>query len=104
MQFESDRISQLSAEVSAFSIESAVLIAAAATQVATALWLQGKPEFLQLDKRDTRSSLSRNGLVAPLLGQEDAEVVREILMAERGKIGKNWQGESFERQFSLCEH
>eukprot|EP01048_Picozoa_sp_COSAG05_P011532 COSAG05_NODE_1092_length_5914_cov_16.615305_1_plen_803_part_00 len=84
--------------------ESAALIAAAATQVATALWLQGKPEFLQLDKRDTRSSLSRNGLVAPLLGQEDAEMVREILMAERGKIGKNWQGESFERQFSLCEH
>jgi hypothetical protein len=43
-------------------------------------------------------------LTAPLLGQEGAEAVRELLMAERGKVGKNWQGESFEREFSLCEH
>jgi hypothetical protein len=79
-------------------------IVVAAQQVAEALWLQGVCVFQQADKRDTRSSLSKNNLVAPLLVQKDAEAIREILMAERGKIGRNWQGDSFERQFSLCEH
>ena len=80
------------------------LVVVAAQQVAEALWLQKRPQFEQLDLRDKRSALARRGLTAPLLWQEDAEAVRELLMAERGKIGKNWQGGSFEREFSLCEH
>jgi hypothetical protein len=87
-----------------FSTSQCQQIASAAQQVAEALWLRKKPQFEQLDPRDKRSSLHRRGLTAPLLGQEGAEAVRELLMAERGKVGKNWQGESFEREFSLCEH
>ena len=33
-----------------------------------------------------------------------AALAEQLLMAERGKVGQNWQGESFEREFSLCEH
>ena len=29
---------------------------------------------------------------------------RELLMAERGVVGTDFNGKSFEREFSLCEH
>lgn len=96
--------SQDQQDATSFSTSQCQQIASAAQQVAEALWLRKKPQFEQLDPRDKRSSLHRRGLTAPLLGQEGAEAVRELLMAERGQVGKNWQGESFEREFSLCEH
>ena len=102
--FEAGRVAAENAVVPGPDDGAPLIIVAAAQRVAEALWLQGKAVCQQVDKRDTRSSVCRNGLAAPLLEQKDAEAVREILMAERGNIGKNWQGESFERQFSLCEH
>jgi hypothetical protein len=50
------------------------------------------------------SSLESRGLAGPLLHLSGAKGVRELLMAERGRVGKDWQGKSFEREFSLCEH
>ena len=38
------------------------------------------------------------------LSSREAKHCRELLMAERGKVAKDGNGQTFERTFSLCEH
>ena len=68
------------------------------------LWLGGEDSVEVRDSRDKRPDLQRLALDGAFLGRREAEVCRELLMAERGTVGEDASGNPFTREFSLCEH
>ena len=68
------------------------------------LWLGDEGSVEVRDSRDKRPDLQRLALDGAFLGRREAEVCRELLMAERGTVGEDASGNPFTREFSLCEH
>ena len=56
------------------------------------------------DVMDDSSEEEQDVPRSALMTRQDAELCRKLLMAERMATGVDWEGQFFEREFSLCEH